>query len=643
VPSRLGPALIAACLAISVLSDCTQRLGTSIPLDAQSTSGSGPRGVGSAVRQIRTKRALRSTSAVQGPDTIYVSNACGTNSIEAFPLAASGNIAPTSTITGNATELSSAWSLAADSAALYAASIGNGRVQSYPFGKSGNVATFDTAYQAASIKSVVISLFQGISNDPITTNYNGNEIDDDFSGPLISGSNTGLSGPWGLAESGSTLIVSNYGSNSIETFVGPNAGNVAPSRKISGASTGIQRPRGVATDGAGNIYVANGDNSILVFAPAANGNVAPSRRIAGTATGLNVPTQLAVDAQNNLYVTNQSAQSVTVFGPSANGNVAPARVISGSSTGLVCPSGLALARTGDITYLYASTVFCDGSGGLCTDGPYGFVDVYALPAGDYAGTTYDVSYGGVQGIAEGPAGSLYLTANGQNADSSQYGASVAAFAKSSTGSSAGAFPVRYGDPTSIGADQSGDAYVLEDNTVSVASPSGSQLRAIGGSNTGIQNLHTAGQLFVEPNGGVYLANGGSVLYFAPGANGNVAPTRTIAGAATGITYTTAVMVDSTGILYVANVSQSTSILQFSPNAVGNVAPEDTISNVPVPNTIDEMASANGVFYLVGIVNDPQSSIIAQYVMNSRTKLTPGWSVQYFPGPTFDDTVQGAAL
>jgi hypothetical protein len=71
---------------------------------------------------------------------------------------------------------------------------------------------------------------------------------------------------------------------------------------------------------------------------------------------------------------------------------------------------------------------------------------------------------------------------------------------------------------------------------------------------------------------------GNVLVFAPSANGDVAPVRVIAGPATRIDHPTAVAVAADGTLYVGSYSSGangvlhSSLLRFAPGAAGNVAP-----------------------------------------------------------------------
>ena len=95
-------------------------------------------------------------------------------------------------------------------------------------------------------------------------------------------------------------------------------------------------------------------------------------------------------------------------------------------------------------------------------------------------------------------------------------------------------------------------------------------------------------LAVDPTGQVYVANGASILVFAAGANGNVAPVRTLTGALTSITGPNSLATDASGNVYAVN-SLAGTILEFSSTANGNVAPLKSISGGSTA-----LASAYGV-------------------------------------------------
>ena len=100
---------------------------------------------------------------------------------------------------------------------------------------------------------------------------------------------------------------------------------------------------------------------------------------------------------------------------------------------------------------------------------------------------------------------------------------------------------------------------------------GAPARYIGGSNTG---LASPAQMALDSQGYLYVANhgngtNGTVTVYAPNANGNVAPVRTISGAA--VSNVTGIAIDKFDNLYVF----SGSISVFAPGADGNATPVRT--------------------------------------------------------------------
>ena len=112
----------------------------------------------------------------------------------------------------------------------------------------------------------------------------------------IAGSKTGLNGPYGVAVDAShnvSVVNTNGGSaftGSVTVYAAGAYGNVAPTRTISGSNTGLFYPFGIALDSSTNIYITNyNGQSVTVYAAGANGNVAPVQTISGSNTGLNGP------------------------------------------------------------------------------------------------------------------------------------------------------------------------------------------------------------------------------------------------------------------------------------------------------------------------------------------------------------------
>lgn len=185
----------------------------------------------------------------------------------------------------------------------------------------------------------------------------------------ISGSETGLAMPFGVAVDGSgNIYVTNNGEDTIDVYAAGATGNVAPLRSIIGEP--YYYPKGIAIDPInGDIYVAKPlGNAIVIYAPNASGNAKPIGSILGSQTGLNGPVGVALDASANIYVTNkalgiQGNESVTVYAAGSTGNVAPTQTIAGTSTGLDNPVQLALDSSSNI-YVANLTYPNSGNGSL---------------------------------------------------------------------------------------------------------------------------------------------------------------------------------------------------------------------------------------------------------------------------------------
>ncbi|MGQ0548671.1 MAG: beta-propeller fold lactonase family protein [Armatimonadota bacterium] len=137
------------------------------------------------------------------------------------------------------------------------------------------------------------------------------------------------------------------------------------------------------------------------------------------------------------------------------------------------------------------------------------------------------------------------------------------------------------------------------------------IRTISGGATGLNGpsgvaLDGAGNLYVA-NFSPFPIPSHSVTVYAAGANGNVAPIRTISGAATGLNMPADVVTDGVGTLYVANNGGNT-VTVYGAGATGNVFPIRTIIGAatglsgPTGLTVDGV----GILYVTNPVGvDPQ--------------------------------------
>lgn len=229
---------------------------------------------------------------------------------------------------------------------------------------------------------------------------------------------------------------------------------------------------------------------------------------------------------SGLYIPNAGADSITVYAPGASGNVAPLRTIRGALTGLITPYSVALDAAGN---LYVT----NGNGSSITvypPGANGKVPPLRTIGGPLTGLRNPV------GVALDAAGTLYVANNDGNTSS------ITVYAPAANGNVA-------------------------------------PLRIISGPLTGLNSaqgvtLDTAGNLYVT-NGSTHRGGPHSVIVYAPGASGNVAPLRTISGPLTGLNSVQGVALDVAGNIYVAN-STTFDITVHTRGASGNVAPIRTI-------------------------------------------------------------------
>ncbi len=261
----------------------------------------------------------------------------GPGSVFVYPAGSNGNAAPIASISGSNTSLSSPESVALDS---------SGNIYVADDGLSGNGPGSVFVYPALGSST-------GLLNEAPTA--------------TISGSNTVLNTPEGIVLDSSRNIYvaddgpSYNGPGSVFVFPAGSNGNAAPIATISGSNTGLSSPFGVALDSSGNIYVADdgpsydGPGSVFVYPALGSStgllNESAIAAITGSNTVLSTPLGVALDSIGNIYVANDGLYengpgSVFVYPAlgSSTGvlNETPSATISGPKTGLYLPMYIAI-------------------------------------------------------------------------------------------------------------------------------------------------------------------------------------------------------------------------------------------------------------------------------------------------------------
>ena len=293
--------------------------------------------------------------AVDSSGKIYVLNESGgprnSGSVVLFAAGSKGNVSPIATISGSDAGLFSPKAIAVDSKGnIYVSNEGGippgpnierpGGVAIYPPGSNGNVKP------SAMVRGADVNMQLPCAD-------------------TCCGNDTGIQNPFGIAvDPRATIFVTTTSGcpqrlgESVRVFPAGSNGNVRPGAVISGANTGLDSPAGVAVDPRGNIYVANAGGygvgrsgfptGIRIYTIGTNGNVPPIATISGSNTGLSGRNVrgIALDSKENIYITSDGRDgmesSITVFKAGSNGNVKPIAVIGGDNTGLSGAGGIAI-------------------------------------------------------------------------------------------------------------------------------------------------------------------------------------------------------------------------------------------------------------------------------------------------------------
>jgi sugar lactone lactonase YvrE len=287
-----------------------------------------------------------------------------------------------------------------------------------------------------------------------------------------------------VAPASAHIFVADQGSNSITAYAANASGNQAPIATISGSNTGLAAPIGIALDAAGNIYVAN-TLTVTVYPanPSGTLNEAPTATInVGASNGGVALYGIAVDASGKIYVA--SPGIIFVYAANPVGTVTtPIATITGSNTSLAEIHTFAFDAAGRIYVtdnVHGILVFPPNPSGTVNEAP-----VANIPRNGTTGLSYP------WGIALDASGKIYTLDTGHiyvypaNPVGTVTEAPLATITGSNTGLDGG------NDAMAVGATGTIYAATLSANTITeyAANPSGTLNEApsvtISGSTTGL--------------------------------------------------------------------------------------------------------------------------------------------------------------
>ena len=351
-----GASLVAACSGGGVTSPAGPRPSTQ-PTAAPSGT---PKPTPSPTPHPTASPTATPTSGPSGSH-LYVSNYQGGSEalgeITVYASDARGDAAPLWTVSGADTALSYPEGIALDDRGELFVANYNDTVTVYASGAKGDAKPVRTLAGTRTGLSYPVGIavdgagdaFVVNSNNTVTiyaAGANGNQAPE----RTIGGARTKLRACDAIAiDASGAVYVANLGAGSepaVTVYAAGATGDVAPTATISGDQTGLHIPTGIAVDATGEVIVSNYNQSVTVFTAGSNGDQPPTRKLHGGHTGLDANYGIAVAKLGSLFVTNQGLTSgpysVTAYASDATGDAAPLRRLTGSTTGLVVPNGIAV-------------------------------------------------------------------------------------------------------------------------------------------------------------------------------------------------------------------------------------------------------------------------------------------------------------
>ena len=431
---------------------------------------------------------------------------------------------------------------------------------------------------------------------------------------IIRGPRTHLRSPFDIVFSpDGRLCVADHDVPQIDCFASRSRGNVSPVTHLD-LSRHVKTINALAFDGHDHLVISGtfqGHPGIAVFDSKAASNPSPLKIIAGPRTRLVTPYYLAVDSSGTIYVLNDEVgkRTLYVFGRAQRGNVKPLLTFSESELPVANPLGIAYDQSSNslvIVGLSSSALIAGGirsrllppakslglSGEEIAPGLDGSL---AISNGSNTFTRFSLAHGrpteaftanfkhvqlhDPDFVSVAPDGTVYF------ASVSGY---VERFAAGARGDASPLWTANVGQMFNQGnslingfaGDSFGYTYFsrADREAIEIHEPAGGKY-LLSGPQTAISGPHGVA---VDANRFLYVANmrGNSVTVYTPGARGDAAPVRVIAGARTGLISPQSVAVDLDGTVYVCYgpVEQNgfshplQHIAVFSPRANGNVTP-----------------------------------------------------------------------
>ena len=318
------------------------------------------------------------------------------------------------------------------------------------------------------------------------------------------------------------------------------------------------------------LYAADtSQNAIAIFSAATASLAAPSYQIGGSTTTLNSPQYLDFDSSGNLWVTNYNAgtgaATLLEFKALATGGVLPIASYNGSTLLIPQPRGISIARSANLMALSTLNPTASAASEVL---------VYTIAGGI---PFLEDTLGGPASLIDVPTG-LEFTSNNAVVVANSGDATVATYTLPTATPSPSATATATASPSpspSPSASASPTASPAPTSTPLDLVPTSAIVGAatLLGSPRGVAVVSSGAIYVADPSA---IGIGPAVLVFAANANGNVAPTSTIAGSATGLIAPTDVKLDGAGNIYVAD-SGAGKVFVFAAGASGNVAPKAALT------------------------------------------------------------------